>query len=132
MKDVPEIALNLEVTSKLVPFKEYAVSHPQLVQVDRVLRRAIQEPAGFAHVLVYGPSGVGKTTMIQQYERLSEWEAQHLMKVGNGALDIHFPRYLFQDEEDRRDFQGVLLALREASAALDRYQRFDAALVLFL
>jgi DNA polymerase III delta prime subunit len=261
MKDVPEIALNLEVASKLVPFKEYAVSHPQLAEVDRVLRRAIQEPAGFAHVLVYGPSGVGKTTMIRQiaryfreiptssssgqsvyplpssgevplllletrppdgaafnradyyrsalkllgesfYERRllvdidseQAWEkkgrsrtkatqfndspelrhaleeamsrrgvravildeAQHLMKVGNGAsggklldqldwiksmtnvtgvlhiligtyellnfrnlsgqasrrgLDIHFPRYLFQDEQDRRDFQGVLLAL---------------------
>ncbi|MDJ0717662.1 MAG: ATP-binding protein [Prochloraceae cyanobacterium] len=31
--------------------------------------RAIREPAGFAHVLVYGPSGVGKTTMIQQVTR---------------------------------------------------------------
>jgi hypothetical protein len=261
MKDVPEIPLNWEVTEKLLPFKEYAVSHPQLVQVDRALRRAIQEPAGFAHVLVYGPSGVGKTTMIRQitryfreisapsssgqsaylppssgsvplllletrppdgsafnradyyrnalkllgesfYERRllvdidseQAWEkkgrsrskatgfndspelrhaleeamnrrgvravildeAQHLMKVGSGAsggklldqldwiksmtnvtgvlhiligtyellnfrnlsgqasrrgLDIHFPRYLFQDEQDRRDFQGILLAL---------------------
>jgi hypothetical protein len=31
--------------------------------------RAIREPAGFAHVLVYGPSGVGKTTMIRQITR---------------------------------------------------------------
>ncbi len=248
------------VTSKLTQLKEYAVSHPQLVQVDKVLMQAIQEPAGFAHVLVYGPSGVGKTTMIRQITRrlnkmvvdsanykpnhngssspiplllletrppdggafnradyyrtalklLGEsfysrqllvdidieqtWEkkgrsrskatqfndspelrialeeamskkkvqavildeAQHLMKVGNGAsggklldqldwiksmtnvtgvlhiligtyellnfrnlsgqasrrgLDIHFPRYLFQHEQDRQDFQGVLLAL---------------------
>lgn len=51
---------------KLHHFKEYAVSHPQLVQVDKTLMRAIREPAGFAHVLVYGPSGVGKTTMINQ------------------------------------------------------------------
>jgi AAA domain len=27
------------------------------------------------------------------------------------GLDLHFPRYLFQDERDRQDFQGVLLAL---------------------
>jgi hypothetical protein len=27
------------------------------------------------------------------------------------GLDIHFPRYLFQNEQDRQDFQGVLLAL---------------------
>lgn len=50
-------------------FKEYAVSHPQLAQVDMLLMGAIREPAGFAHVLVYGPSGVGKTTMIRQITR---------------------------------------------------------------
>lgn len=249
------------VISQLTHFKEYAVSHPQLVQVDQVLMQAIREPAGFAHVLVYGPSGVGKTTMIRQitrrfhqmhspsppsmpnyrngssdpvplllletrppdggafnrtdyyrtalkllgepfYERRllvdidseQTWEkkgrtrskatqfndspelrhaleeamtrrgvqavildeAQHLMKVGSGSsggklldqldwiksmtnvtgvlhiligtyellnfrnlsaqasrrgLDLHFPRYLFQHEQDCQDFQGVLLAL---------------------
>jgi DNA polymerase III delta prime subunit len=261
MKDVVTVDLTLELTSKLTHFKEYAVSHPQLLQVDKVLMQAIQEPAGFAHVLIYGPSGVGKTTMIRQISRrLNEIlpaattdrpsyrhgsfesvplllietrppdggafnradyyrtalkllgepfyerrllvdidteqtiekkgrgrskatqfndspelrhaleaamakrgvravildEAQHLMKIGSGAsggklldqldwiksmtnvtgvlhiligtyellnfrnlsgqasrrgLDLHFPRYLFQHEQDRQDFQGVLLAL---------------------
>lgn len=247
---------------KLDRFKEYAVSHSLLAKVDKELMRAIREPAGFAHVLVYGPSGVGKTTMIRQITRrlnqmpsaqstaksvayskdnlpplplllletrppdggafnradyyrtslklLGEpfyeqrmlinidseqiWEkkgrsrtkatqfndspelrhaletaisrrgvqavildeAQHLMKLGSGSsagklldqldwiksitnvtgvvhiligtyellsfrnlsgqasrrgLDLHFPRYLFQHEQDRQDFQGVLLAL---------------------
>jgi DNA polymerase III delta prime subunit len=50
----------------LTQFKEYAVLHPHLARVDMLLMRAIREPAGFAHVLVYGPSGVGKTTMIRQ------------------------------------------------------------------
>jgi DNA polymerase III delta prime subunit len=266
MKDVLTLDLKLELTAKLTHFKEYAVSHPQLLQVDKVLMQAIQEPAGFAHVLIYGPSGVGKTTMIRQISRrLNEIsfeispavvtgrssysndgvapvvplllietrppdggafnradyyrtalkllgepfyerrllvdidteqtiekkgrsrskatqfndspelrhaleaamakrgvravildEAQHLMKIGSGAsggklldqldwiksmtnvtgvlhiligtyellnfrnlsgqasrrgLDLHFPRYLFQHEQDRQDFQGVLLAL---------------------
>jgi DNA polymerase III delta prime subunit len=69
MKDVVTVDLTLELTSKLTHFKEYAVSHPQLLQVDKVLMQAIQEPAGFAHVLIYGPSGVGKTTMIRQISR---------------------------------------------------------------
>ncbi|MDF5729754.1 MAG: AAA family ATPase [Rhizonema sp. PD38] len=57
----------------LTQFKEYAVLHPQLARVDILLMRAIREPAGFAHVLVYGPSGVGKTTMIRQIaKRLNE------------------------------------------------------------
>lgn len=62
-------SLGVEAKQKLIRFKEYAVSHPQLLQVDRVLMRAVREPAGFAHVLVYGPSGVGKTTMICQMAR---------------------------------------------------------------
>ncbi len=254
--------LSVRDQEKLDRFKEYAVSHSQLAKIDKELMRAIREPAGFAHVLVYGPSGVGKTTMIRQItRRLNEmqlpqsaaksiaysqdnlpplplllletrppdggafnradyyrtalkllgepfyerrmlvnidseqvWEkkgrgrtktaqfndspelrhvledamsrrgvqavildeAQHLMKLGSGSsagklldqldwiksmtnvtgvvhiligtyellsfrnlsgqasrrgLDLHFPRYLFQHEPDRQDFQGVLLAL---------------------
>jgi hypothetical protein len=65
MKDI----LTPDQLTSLTRFKDYAVSHPHLVQVDQVLMRAIREPAGFAHVLVYGPSGVGKTTMIRQITR---------------------------------------------------------------
>ena len=58
-----------EASARLKRFKEYSVSHPLLQQVDRQLTRAIDEPAGFAYVLVPGPSGVGKTTMIRQIEQ---------------------------------------------------------------
>jgi hypothetical protein len=233
---------------RLQRFKAFAVAHPLLQQADTALMRALHEPAGFTHILVYGPSGVGKSTMIRQivtrlnaadrstppggkgpmpllllearppdtpafnrtdYYRTAlkvlgepfferrvlvdieaepTWEkkgrkaarfqdsaelrqaleealrrhgvravvvdeAQHLMKVGTGArlldqldwiksmtnvtevlhillgtydllafrnlsgqasrrsLDIHFARYQIQQEQDRHDFQGVLLAL---------------------
>ena len=71
MKSLSTEKLNLTQRDrkKLDRFKEYAVSHSVLAQVDRELMRAIREPAGFAHVLVYGPSGVGKTTMIRQITR---------------------------------------------------------------
>lgn len=74
----------LEMQSKLNQFKEYAVLHQQLARVDKLLMRAIREPAGFAHVLVYGPSGVGKTTMIRQIaKRLNENLPEHLPNVSN-------------------------------------------------
>lgn len=63
------LRLTVKAQEKLDCFKEYAVSHSQLAKVDKELMRAIREPAGFAHVLVYGPSGVGKTTMIRQITR---------------------------------------------------------------
>jgi Cdc6-like AAA superfamily ATPase len=66
---VENLRLTVEAQKKLDDFKEYAVSHSQLAKVDRELMRAIREPAGFAHVLIYGPSGVGKTTMIRQITR---------------------------------------------------------------
>jgi hypothetical protein len=61
--------LSAEAAVRLKQFKEFALLHPQLAQVDRQLRRAIEEPAGFAYVLLYGPSGVGKTTVLRQIER---------------------------------------------------------------
>ena len=65
----PFPGLSAEHQAKLAAFKAYAVNHALLQDVDRRLMHAIAEPAGFAHVLVYGPSGVGKSTMLQQLHR---------------------------------------------------------------
>ncbi|MBO3463586.1 ATP-binding protein [Aetokthonos hydrillicola Thurmond2011] len=76
----------------LAQFKEYAVLHPQLARVDAHLLRAIREPAGFAHVLVYGPSGVGKTTMIRQVaKRLNENDIGYTPSNGLG-INRHIPQ----------------------------------------
>lgn len=66
---VENLRLTVEAQKKLDGFKDYAVLHSQLGKIDKELMRAIREPAGFAHALVYGPSGVGKTTMIRQITR---------------------------------------------------------------
>lgn len=78
---------------KLTQFKDYAVRHPQLAQVDMHLMRAIREPAGFAHVLVYGPSGVGKTTMIRQIaRRLNETMGEDAQSNDLGNRNGHVPQ----------------------------------------
>ena len=48
--------LSAEAKARITQFKAYAVLHPHLAQVDHHLSRAIEEPAGFAYVLLYGPS----------------------------------------------------------------------------
>lgn len=57
-----------DATTALQRFKAYATSHTLLAEVDKQISRAIHEPAGFAFVLLYGPSGVGKTMLIRQLE----------------------------------------------------------------
>src|SRR5712691_11696175 len=75
-----------EAVVSLQRFKAYATSHPLLSEVDKQISRAIDEPAGFAFVLLYGPSGVGKTTLIRQLERRSRELHETLPAVSAGFL----------------------------------------------
>src|SRR3989441_12516724 len=50
--------------ARLDQFKAFAARHPRLDQVEHEVLHTIWEPAGCAYLLVYGPSGVGKSTMI--------------------------------------------------------------------
>ena len=87
---------------------EYAVNHPQLAKVDMHLMRAIREPAGFAHVLVYGPSGVGKTTMIRQIARhLNGNENTTTASNDSGYRNGHMPQLPLLLIETRPPDAGV-------------------------
>jgi hypothetical protein len=65
----PDGSLALTAQNALDHFKAFAIRHPLLDQVEREVLYTIWEPAGFAYLLVYGPSGVGKSTMIQHIVR---------------------------------------------------------------
>jgi hypothetical protein len=59
-------ALSPAHQARVTAFKAYAVTHPHLEATGTALMQAMREPAGFAHVLLYGPTGVGKTTVLQR------------------------------------------------------------------
>lgn len=57
-------------------FKAYTVAHPALKQADQAVWNTLREPAGASLVFVFGPTGVGKTTLLAQIEkRLMEMAA---------------------------------------------------------
>ena len=56
---------DLSIEEKKAQFRKAAITHRLLERTDRTIMRAIGEPAGFAFLLVHGPTGVGKTKMIE-------------------------------------------------------------------
>ncbi|MGB3208833.1 MAG: ATP-binding protein [Crinalium sp.] len=61
--------LTRPATERLAYFENYTVAHPRLKEVYEILMRTIAEPAGASFIFVYGPSGVGKTTLRLRVEQ---------------------------------------------------------------
>ncbi|MBD2449174.1 ATP-binding protein [Nostoc sp. FACHB-152] len=61
--------LTQPATERLAYFKEKTVAHPRLQEVNEILMRTIAEPAGASFIFVYGPSGIGKTTLRLRVEQ---------------------------------------------------------------
>jgi energy-coupling factor transporter ATP-binding protein EcfA2 len=49
--------------ARLETFKSIRVAHPRLEEVDRAVRRSIWEHASYTQLMLYGPTGVGKSTV---------------------------------------------------------------------
>jgi hypothetical protein len=55
--------------ARLDYFKASTVAHPALKQADQAVWNARREPAGAGLIFIFGPSGVGKTTVLAQIEK---------------------------------------------------------------
>jgi AAA domain len=91
-------ALSPEAQAKLFAFKAYTVTHPLLEKTGTALIQAIREPAGFAHVLLYGPTGAGKTTVLTHATaRLSAFFLSQRTLAQGSASELN-TRALYQPE----------------------------------
>ena len=69
----PEL-LSQPLAARLAYFENKVVAHPHLKKVHEQLWQAIQRPAGTPLIFVFGPTGVGKTTLRCRLEQ-QLWEA---------------------------------------------------------
>ena len=65
----PRDLLGQPAEARLNYFRAFTIAHPLLKEADAGLRQAIHEPAGWSLIFVYGPTGVGKTTLRRRVEK---------------------------------------------------------------
>lgn len=107
-------------------FKNYAVWHPRLVQVQSHVLDTIWEPADVLYTVVCGPSGVGKTTLAEGLTRRLNTPAQaESSQMKRQALLIN-TRPADGALFDRTDFYQKGLELL-GKTTIDRHIQIDLA-----
>jgi len=112
----PRQLLHRPGSERLAYFRSYTVAHPQLKTVSDALLRTIREPAGRSLILVYGPTGVGKTTLRlrieqelkRQFLALSEPDPGHIPVIGLEAVAPDSGNFSWKDY-----YRRALQALEE-------------------
>lgn len=80
--------LTRPVTERLAYFENYTVAHPRLKEVYEILMRTIAEPAGATFIFVYGPSGIGKTTLRLRVEQKLTELALLKLESDRGSIPV--------------------------------------------
>ncbi|MCC5654890.1 ATP-binding protein [Nostoc sp. XA013] len=112
----PRGLLKQPLSERLQYFESYKAAHPRLVQATKTLLQNIENPAGASFIFVYGPTGIGKTTMrlrteqklIQQVLPLLEADKDRIPVVGIEAVGTESSSFNWKDY-----FTRGLIALEE-------------------
>ena len=69
-------------------FKSFTIAHPLLKVADAALKQAIREPAGWSLIFVYGPTGVGKTTLRRRVEKHLTESMMETLRQDPGIIPV--------------------------------------------
>ncbi len=102
--------------ARLAYFRDKVVAHPLLKEIHQQLLQAIQEPCGTYLIFVFGPTGVGKTTLRHRLEQ-QLWEVeQPIMKQNPGHIPVIGLEVAVADADSfrwRDYYKRALIALDE-------------------
>ena len=114
--EFPPELLSQPPATRLAYFRDKVVAHPHLKETHQRLWQAIQQPSGISLIFVFGPTGVGKTTLrcrlVQQL-----WEAgQPAIEQDPGHIPVVGLEVAVADADSfrwRDYYQRALVALDE-------------------
>lgn len=84
----PRELLEQPASERLAYFQRKVVAHPHLKAVHQALSKAIQQPIGAALVFVFGPTGVGKTTLRLRIEQQLIEDASNTQDYPPGNIPV--------------------------------------------
>ena len=118
----PEL-LNQPSSARLAYFRALTIGHPSLLQVYDDLRRAIRDSAPGSIILVQGPAGVGKTTLLRKVEK--DFREQLLLELAEDIERLPVVRIEAVAPESgnfnwKDYFRRLLIALEEPESLIDR------------
>ncbi len=86
--EFPRELLSQLASARLAYFQSKVVVHPHLKEAHHALLTAIRRPAGASLILVFGPTGVGKTTLRLRIEQVLLEEARVAMLQDVGYIPV--------------------------------------------
>ena len=121
-------------SARLAHFQRYTVAHPRLIEAKEKLVAAIQNSEPNSLVFVFGPTGVGKTTLRLKAEQILTSELRAELELDRGRLAVvsveaiapesgsfswrdHFKRLLLQMNEPLIECKQELTAFVVRSPA---------------
>src|SRR6266496_1442222 len=112
----PRELLEQTPTARLDYFKGYTIAHPALSGAFNEVWNALREPAGALLIFVFGPTGVGKTTLLAHIEKrlieralpMLEQDRSHLPVVKLEAVAPSAGQFRWPDFYNR-----ALISVRE-------------------
>src|SRR5260370_13783595 len=84
----PRSLLTEPWSTRLAHFQRYTVAHPRLIEAKEKLVAAIQNSEPNSLVFVFGPTGVGKTTLRLKAEQIITAELRAELESDRGRLAV--------------------------------------------
>ena len=112
----PRSLLTEPWSARLAHFQRYTVAHPRLIEAKETLVAAVQNSEPNSLVFVFGPTGVGKTTLRLKAEQILTAELRAELELDRGRLAVVSVEAVAPESGSfswRDHFKRILLQMNE-------------------